>query len=121
MVTCTEMAVAIQYPPCQGGSSQHRGQAKQVAAHDVQVSEQPLALPAETIGLERMAGKGGVRTAEADGPEQAPTPVRQHALTGPDQKETQQEAAAEIDECHRKSCLEGCEVPSCLRASGRWR
>src|SRR5208337_5514002 len=98
MVTCTAITPAILQPPRQGCACQNGGEAERVAGHNIDAGQEPLSLLQQRETFEGVAGEGGVRAAEADGDQQTPARIEQRAFGREDEKESQNEAASDIDE-----------------------
>ena len=92
------MPAAILQPAGKGGATEHCGEAERVAGHDVDAGQESLSLLHEREAFERVAGERSVRTAEADGDEQAPARVEQRAFGREDEKESEDEAASDVDQ-----------------------
>src|SRR5260370_42315819 len=69
-----------------------------VVGQDVGRHQVPLAVLHVGKGLKGVAGKGGKRSAKANGNKKTPARISQHALRGPDQEEAENQAAGNIDD-----------------------
>ena len=94
----TRTPAAILQPSSKRCASEDGGEAKRVAGHDVDAGQKPLSLLHEGEAFECVAGERGVRTAEADGDQQAPAQVEQRAVGREDEKESEDEAAGDVDQ-----------------------
>ena|ERR1022692_765931 len=92
------MPAAILQAPGQGGASQYGGQAECVAGHDVDAGQEPLSLLHKRKAFEGITGESGVGTAEADDHQQPPARVEQYSFGGEDEKESDDEAAGDVNE-----------------------
>src|SRR6202521_166552 len=90
------MPAAILQPSGERGASEDGGEAERVAGHDVDAGQEPLSLLHEREAFEGVAGESGVRTAEADGDQQAPARVEQRTFGREDEKESEDEAAGDV-------------------------
>src|SRR5580765_4888105 len=98
MVTCTAIAFDILLYPRQCHTAERGGQAQQVVTDNVGKHQSPLSLFEIRHGLERIAGKGRERSAEANDYQQPPARVEQSAFGRPDHEEAHDEAAQDVDE-----------------------
>src|SRR5271168_1218926 len=98
MVTCTAIAFAILQHPGQSHASQSSAQAQQVVAENVGQHQPPLSRLKISHALERVAGESGERSTETDHHQQPPARIDQRALRSPNDEETYDEAARDIDE-----------------------
>src|SRR5260370_27241047 len=107
MVICTAIAMptllrhsittALQ-PSRRGRSADDGRKTQNVVGQDVGSHQVPLALLHVGKGLKGVAGKGGKRSAKANGNNKTPARISQHALRGPDQEEAENQAARNIDD-----------------------
>src|SRR5713226_2734483 len=107
MVICTaipmptllrhSITTALQ-PSRQGRSADDGRQTQNVVGQDVGRHQVPLALLHVGNGLKGVAGKGGKRSAKANGNKKTPARISQHALRGPYQEEAENQAAGNIDD-----------------------
>src|SRR6266446_5401717 len=92
------MPAAILQPAGECGASQDGGEAERVAGHDVDTRQEPLSLLHEREAFEGVAGESGVRTAETNRDQQAPARVEERAFGREDEKESEDEAAGDVDQ-----------------------
>jgi len=92
------MPAAILQPTGERGASEDGGEAERVAGHDVDAGQEPSSLLHEREAFEGVAGERGVRTAEADGDQQAPARVEQRTFGREDEKESEDEAAGDVNQ-----------------------
>src|ERR1700731_3481317 len=92
------MPAAILQPSGERGASQDGGEAERVAGHDVDAGQEPLSLLHQREAFESVAGERGVRAAEADRDQQAPARMEQRASGREDEKESEDEAAGDVDQ-----------------------
>src|SRR5208337_1261120 len=84
--------------PRERSASQYGGEAERVAGHNVDAGQEPLPLLHQREALEGVAGERGVGTAEADGDQQAPARIEQRAFGRENEKESEDEAAGDVDQ-----------------------
>src|SRR5215470_11618004 len=83
----------------------HGAQAQKIVGQDVGGEQDPMALFKVRHGFKSIAGKSCVRPAKPNRHQQPPQRIGQHALRGPHQEESQNQAAADVDD--QRSVREG--------------
>src|ERR1700687_2064757 len=92
------MPGAILQPAGESGASQDSGEAERIAGHDVDPGQEPLSLLQEREAFEGVAGERGIRAAKANGGQQSPARVEQRAFGREDEKESEDEAAGDVNQ-----------------------
>jgi hypothetical protein len=92
------MPAAILQPAGKRGASQDGGETERIAGHYVDAGQEPLSLLHEREAFKGVAGESCVRATKADGDQQAPARVEQRAFGREDEKESEDEAAGDVDQ-----------------------
>src|SRR5258708_19743790 len=92
------MPSVILQPPRKRRASEDSSEAERIARHYVDTAQEPLALLHQRETFESVARESCVGAAESDGDQQPPARVEQGAFGGEDEKESEDEAAGDINQ-----------------------